>query len=406
MDFPVEATVDLNNFRDETEVRGILGSHGFVMRSLSRDQLWVKGSFLELKAVMARLEQLLNSQTQTETPPHPSSPVQTPSSGATPKHYTNSSSVSDGNRSRLGSSPSASRVSDTSYNDPTSSEYRASFSPRADQHASFKLGSESFVIDEDVFNYAQQLRKKDIDTILENHKVVIEVNEFGGSTNITLLGRSASVAASKLQSLFDDLSKSLRTQEVPRKDMGHEGKALLGKIKKSKNIYNSVLVCEINDGLHLIGPSSKSYELKQKLLGRPVDQSGRTGRTFEKNSRGRSSSLPPSNRNNTERDSGAIANPSPGGAAGYSPSNYRDEKQEGAKPKSGAGARLGQSGASRGRSHSESREKNWAEKANGFTAETKDKGKPSKSMKALHSLQSLNPKNFKEMLKRNCKKKR
>lgn len=398
----------LSFFQDETEVRKILKSHGFEMTDLTNNQVRVKGYFLKLKAAKARLEKLLQSESQNKMSPHLSSPVPTVSSGAIPKYYTNKSTEPHGDRGRSGSrdkpqraslsSPdtSASWLSKSSYNRPTSLEYRASSPPRADQRGSLRQGSESFLVDADVFRYAERLRKADIDKILKSHNAKIVARECGESVNITLQGRNAKTAVSNLQRLLNDLNKSLRTQEVPLKDMDREGSALLATIRKHKNIYDSVLVCEMSDRLHLIGSSVRSYELKQKLLGRPVGQSQRTGRTFEKNSRGRSSSLPPMNRKSTERDNGAIASSSPAGAAGYSPSKYQDDKQEGAKHEWGARARPSPSGALRRGSHSESRMKKQTETANGFVQETESKRKPPK---LRNPLQVLSPKNIKKALK-------
>ncbi|XP_044028842.1 uncharacterized protein si:dkey-154b15.1 [Siniperca chuatsi] len=410
MDFPVEATVHLNIFPNETKVREILRSHGFVLTDLSSDQVRVKGRFLKLKSVKASLEPLLNSQTKTDIVPSSSSPVQKVSSGAISKYYTDNSS--HGNRSRSGSrnkpphaSPSSpttssSWASRSSNNHPTSPEYRASFSPIPDQRGSFRHGGESFVVDADVFMYANQLRKKDIDGILDSHNVRMEACQVADSFNITLLGKSARIAVGKLQSLLNNLNESLRTQEVPLKDMDHEGKGLLERIWKNKNIYGSVLVCAMNDKLHLIGPSGESYQLKQRLLGRPVDQTGRTGRTFDRNSRSRSSSLPPVSRKNTERDSGAIAYPSPVGAAGYSPSKYQDDKREGAEPKRGADARFVQGRAFRTRSQSESREKTRVERANSHVQELENKHPSPKSLvKALPQLLRINTKDMRKKIK-------
>ncbi|XP_022612977.1 uncharacterized protein LOC111230503 [Seriola dumerili] len=373
MDFLVTATVHLNAFPDESEVREILRSHDFVTTDLSRDQLRVEGSFLGLKAVKVRLERSLNS------------------SSAVSRHYSSSS----------GAPPPLTRH----LHDPASPESRAS-SSGSDQRPSVRRGRESFVVDADVFRYAWQLRRKDIDIILENHNVRVEVIEVGDSNNISLLGRSTKTAASKLQSLLNDLSQSLRTQEVPLQDMDPGGIALLERIHKNKHIHNSVLVCETGHGLHLIGPSAKSYQLKQELLGRPVDQSGRTGRTFQKNPKRRSNSLPPTNRKITERDGGDITNspaagavgytpPKPGGGTGYSPSKYQDDKQEAAER--GAGARPGQSSSLRRRSRSETRQNTWAGKVNSFTQETENKGKASKSLKK--PLLNFNPKDIKQRIR-------
>ncbi|KAM7373479.1 hypothetical protein PAMP_008327 [Pampus punctatissimus] len=369
MDFPVEATIHLENFPDKKVVRGILQSHGFMLKDISSDQVRVKGSFLKLRAVKARLEPLLLS-----------SPFQKVSSGAKSKIYNNNSSdVSDGKRNRLGdrdkprhaSSSSPTTSSSWTSSRSTSAEDRASVSPRPDQRMSLRRGTESFVVDADVFNYARRVRKKDIDVILDNHSVKLEELQYDDSFNITLLGKSAKIAAGKLQSLLNDLSRSLRTQEVLLKDMDHDSQTLLERIQKNKDIYNSVLVCLMNDRLHLIGPSRQSYDLKQSLSGRPVDHSGRAGRTIDRNSRKRSSSLPPLAPKTTGRDRDAITNPSPVGARGYSPSKDRDVKKKGAEPDWGAPARFER--PLRGRSQSESREKAQAENANSNMLEKRNK---------------------------------
>ncbi|XP_070778039.1 RNA-binding protein 43 [Enoplosus armatus] len=377
MDVPVEATVHLNVFPNKTEVREILRSNGFVCTDLSSDRVRVKGSFLKLKTVAASLESLLKSQTKTDIAPYSSSPAPMVSSGAISKYYANNSS--DGNRSRSGSRNKPLRAFPSSH--PLSPEYRDSSSPRPDQHCSVRPGKESFVVDADVFMYADRLRKKDINCILDSHNVKMDVCQVGDGFNVTLLGKSASTAVGKIQSLLNDLNKSLRTQEVPLKDMNYEGKALLERIQKKKNIYDLVLIRAMNDTLHLIGPSGESYKLKQSLLGNPVDQSGRTGRTFNKNSRARSSSLPPVRRKDTETDGGAVAYPSPVGAAGYSPSKYQDDKQKGAVPERGA------PGGSLRRSLSGSRGKTHAGRANGVKRELENKPPTPKS--PLKSLQEF-----------------
>ncbi|GLD55635.1 uncharacterized protein AKAME5_002858600 [Lates japonicus] len=133
------------------------------MTDLTNNQVRVKGYFLKLKAAKARLEKLLQSESQNKTSPHLSSPVPTVSSGAIAKYYTNNSTEPHGDRGRSGSrdkphhaslsSPdtSASWVSKSSYNRPTSLEYRDSSPPRADQRGSLRHGSESFLVDADVF---------------------------------------------------------------------------------------------------------------------------------------------------------------------------------------------------------------------------------------------------------------
>ncbi|XP_041811643.1 uncharacterized protein si:dkey-154b15.1 isoform X2 [Chelmon rostratus] len=394
MDFPAEATVHLSLFRNETQVREILRSHGFVLTDLSGDQVRVKGSFLKLREVKTSLELLLNSQTKADIK-------------ASSSYAINSS---DGNRSRLGSrnkpphaSPSSpasssSWASSSSNNHPTSPEYSTAFSLRPAQRGAVKAETESFVVDADVFEYAERLRKKDVEGILDSHRVTVEVRPVGESCSITVQGKSTRIAVGKLQSLLNDLSKSLCTQEVTLKDLNDEGKALLQRIQKKRDIYNSVLICLKNDRLHLIGPSGESYELKQRLLGRPADRSGRTGRTSDKNpGRRRTSSVPPISQKNTGRDSGAAANPAPAGAAGYTPLKYQDDKQKGAEPEQTSAA---PSGSLRRRSHSESRQRKQVERVNGNLQDIENKHPPPKSpKKGLTQLLKFDTNDVKKKLK-------
>ncbi|XP_034400544.1 uncharacterized protein LOC117738653 [Cyclopterus lumpus] len=346
MDFPVEATVLLGVFPNQAAVRGVLRSHGLALTDVDGDQVRVKGFFRDLKAAKASLEPLLGSQTSSAGPKN--------SSGAVSKRPGGNSAVTDVGRGRDKPPSSPNHASPPPWapppnRHPSSQESRASFSPPPGQCGSFGPGRESFVVETDVLRYAEQLRMKDINSIMTSHDVKMERREVGESCVIILLGKSARVAAGKLQSLMDDLSKSLRTQEVPLKDMDRDGHALWKRIRYERSIYQSVLVRPMADKLHLIGPSAASYELKQRLLGGSV---GRTGRTSEKNSKRRSSSLPPIRRK--ERDGGATARPSPVGAAGF-----------------------GQGGAVRGRSPSHSQKNTRAESV--YVQETEDK-RPSKTI--------------------------
>ncbi|XP_062291386.1 RNA-binding protein 43 [Scomber scombrus] len=383
MNLPVEATLNLKHFPDKTMVRKILKSHSFTLTDLNSDQVRVKGSFSKLRDVKAHLEQLQN---QTRIPPS-SSPVQSISSGAISKHYTNhSSDVSDGKGNQLKyrdkpspaspSSPatSSSWRSGSFQNRPASAESRAAFSQRPDQSMSLRRGTESFVVDADVFTYARRFRKKDFEVILDSHIVRLEEVQVGNNMNITLQGKNAKMAAGKLQSLLNDLSKSLRTQEVLLKDMDRDSQALLEKIRKDKNIYKSVFVCMMSDRLHLIGPSGESYELKQRLSGRPGDHSGRTGRTFDRDSKKRSHSLPPLTRKTAGRERDAIANPSPVVARGYSLSKYQEVEEDGDEPELVSTGCFGQPILRRNQSMS--RVKNWPEKSNDHMQEKKTERTP------------------------------
>uniref|UniRef100_UPI003AADDE82 RNA-binding protein 43 n=1 Tax=Centroberyx gerrardi TaxID=166262 RepID=UPI003AADDE82 len=394
VDLPVEATLHLSKFLDKAEVHRLLGSHGFVVTEQHKDQVRVKGSFTKLRAVKARLEELLNSQTQTRIL----------SSGAVPKNYTNGSLRPDGNRHRFVSQDELSFASPSS---PTSSlsrasgspEYGAPQSPRRNLLPSARSRGESFTADADVLNYAQCFRKKDIDVILDSHKVELEVLDLApGLTNVTLLGKSANNAMGKLQSILNDLDKTLRTQEITLADIDHNRQVDLAKrIQKYKDIYGLVLISQVNGTVRLIGPSADSYELKQRLLGMTVDQPAfeRTGRTMGRGPKWRSSSM-----SKIKTKDGAERAP-PAGARGYSPSRYRDDKGEGAEAEQGAGARPKQGKALGRRSLSESRGKVSVEKAEDQRLVKENKQAP-RSLKKF--LQSISPKEIKQKLKKSPKK--
>ncbi|KAM9385538.1 RNA-binding protein 43 [Pholidichthys leucotaenia] len=339
MDFPVEATIILTDFQDKSEVRKILKSHGFDLTDVGRDQVHVKGNFSKLKAAKACLEQLART-----------SSTQAISSGAIPKKYNRDKST---------------HVSPSSHSRLTSQEYR-------DYRVPPRAAEESIIVDADTFKYADTFNKKEIKDILHLRDVQMNVQENGDTITLILLGKNSRMAVDKLQDLFNDLNRSLRTQEVPLKEMSIQGEQLLKDIQKNKNIYNSVLVCEMKGRLHLIGSSRESYDLKQKLLTGQGDCSGRTGRTLDGSSRRRSSSLPPISLKS--REDGSQSNLSPGGAAGPS-SKYRDDKQESAVSQQGAAA-----SSSRRRSMSESRSKKGAQQVNGNAQEKQIKSPKSPKM--------------------------
>lgn len=342
------ATVDLHVFRDKSAVQQILRSHGLAVTDQRGDQVCVKGSLSKLRAAKARLEELHKSQPEVVN-------GHSVYSGGISQYYTDDRSVPDGNRSPEGSQE-----------------------PR---HTSPRPGRESFIIDEDVLKYAQQFRKKDMDVILQSHNIKLEeLKVSAGICNVILEGRSAKTAAGKLQNFLHALGLTLRTQEIHLVDMDDQMRAALPmKIQKYKDIYKSVLISQLDGRVRLIGPSAESYELKQSLLAQPADQPvlERTGRTYGKSSKMRSSSLPKIGQKSTESASDAVANPSRAEARGYSPTRYQDGKVDGA----------GAHGVRR-RSYSESTENGQAEKTDG-DRRAKDKPPLRSPKKALLYLSNL-----------------
>lgn len=294
MDFLVEATLQL-----KAEVLGMLRSQGFVLEDPTSDHVRVKGSFLKLKSVKASLETLLKPPAKAGVTPSPaSSPAM--SSGAVSKHHTDPSGAEPGppESQKQRACPSAS-ISSSLEDVPGTPE----------QTGSVRTGRAcSSIVDSDVFDYANCLRKKDVNAILVSHDARVKVKAVEDYYVVMLWGKNAKVCMTKLKTLLDNLHKSLRTQEVPLKDLTPEGRRLAARIEESRNIYKSVLVQKRNSRLHLIGPSGDSYELQQTLLGRTVDQSQQRGRRPDRKATRRSSSLPPP-KQKTEDGAGAASSP-------------------------------------------------------------------------------------------------
>lgn len=319
MDFLVVATLQLNGVPDKVEVREILRSNGFVLEDLTSNHMRVRGSFLKLKSVTASLEMLQKSPAKVGVAATPS-PGPKMSSGAISKHHTH---ISDAKRGLLESqnqraSPASASFSSSLLRGSSSLE---DFPGTPDQTGAARTGRVCSVVDPDVFDYAKGLLKKEMETILLSHGVRMSVNAVDDHYSIILWGKNANVCMNKLRTLLDNLHKSLRTQEVPLKDLTPGGRRLAARIQESKNIYRSVLVQKRNSSLHLIGPSGESYELQQTLLGRTVDRSQRRGRRPDRQPTRRSSSLPPSSQ---KRVDGA-------GGGGSSPARFQGTGQEAAE---------------------------------------------------------------------------
>ncbi|KAF6719909.1 hypothetical protein FQA47_021853 [Oryzias melastigma] len=222
MKLPVEATLDIKPFQDQKKVWSLLESHGFTVTNLGGDKVRVSGNFKELRDVKIHLEKLM----ATNTHPHP--PMKELASGF------------------------ASSLDSKETSPP-------------DQQGSVRSRKEAIVVDVDVFSYANQLRKRELEEALKGH-VRMHSQKTGESIAITLSGNNSREAGSKLKHFLADLDKNLRTQDVLLSDLSPKGIDLLMKIEKSGNISGSNLVCFMGDRVHIIGPSKESFELKQELL--------------------------------------------------------------------------------------------------------------------------------------------
>ncbi|XP_054911283.1 uncharacterized protein LOC129375929 [Poeciliopsis prolifica] len=262
MEIRVEATVLIDRFQDEREVRRLLRSFGLEVTDLDRGRVRVAGLFHDLEAVKARLERLLEA---SDLPPA--------SSGAISKHSRNNAGPGSTRRRSAFLGP------------------RTSAGPNH-QAPDYRTPSEVIVIDSDVFMYAKRFRKQQLDDLLTRQDVQHDVKAEEENIIITLQGPDSGSVSANLQRLLDDLRRTLRTQEVLLSDLSAEGKRLLARTQENNKSLNLVLVCEKNDRLHLVGPSKESYDLKQSLQGGPVHQSGARGRPADRTRRERSRSVP------------------------------------------------------------------------------------------------------------------
>ncbi|KAJ7991899.1 hypothetical protein DPEC_G00288650 [Dallia pectoralis] len=159
----------------------------------------------------------------------------------------------------------------------------------------------------------------------------------------------------ELQSVLDLLTVTLRNQDIKLDDDNKS--TVIKRIQKYKDIYPDVLVKQVRDILHLIGPSSGSYDMKQRLLGKTTEAlpAGRTGRSTIPNSRDRrSSSVPRQTRRREDAPSACDPVISPA-TLQYPPSSYQNA------PGCGRAGHTGEptppASSSRSRSSSESRSK-------------------------------------------------
>lgn len=298
----MEATLNMEPFQDKKEVLSLLKSHGFAVNKIGGDKVRVKGNFKELRAVKIHLEKLM----------------------ATKAHRSSSSSGKESG-SGLASSLDCKETSPP------------------DQQGSVRPRDELIVVDRDVFSYAEEFRRKDLDEALKG-PVSMCSEKTGESVTITLSGKNSREARSKVEHLLADLNKFLRTQDVLLSNLSPQGACLLQKMEKSGNISGSNLVLLIGDRVHIIGPSKESFELKQQLL---VDRTERNGKSSERHRRRtRSLSLRQLFRRKSRRDVREVFHPAAGEAA----------------VPAGASAARRQSGPQRARRSSETQKRKKAER--------------------------------------------
>lgn len=322
---PAEALLEMNTFSNHRKIQELLHSHGFQVSETSPGQLHLQGSFLKLKLIYPKLVQFLAQETHHQR--------------GTPSHYTNGySSVSRGEKSD--SSDYESRSNFTSmrtHNNGNSvyaegsstssgitsrsieSQYRQAFLQNASlldrssstespfsspsrmyedsrtsvqqrNPSSPRQNEVSIPVDTDVWKYIMHFKEDFINKIKSDHHTHINHKFESGVVMVKISGGNFGEAAKELSELMQEISDSVRTQEIDMNACDEsQKKYIIQKAYSFQKIYN-VLIRKEGNIIKVVGSSKDSYEAKQKLLGRDVDIA--LPKRMERNILRRSSSLP------------------------------------------------------------------------------------------------------------------
>ncbi|XP_012673825.2 uncharacterized protein si:dkey-154b15.1 [Clupea harengus] len=402
VDLPVQATLDLRMFPDQSEVRRLLRNHNFKVSELSPGKVLLDGTFLSLRAVRSQLQRQLQ-----EARPHAdrdrsvftsndtASGALTEDSYRAQPHvngshvYEREGSYTNNSQDYVrpgGSSASSDQSLSPSYHswERSSSQNQSYLSQDSEapqslpnfpkdtltgkpplQRGTASPREISLQVDADSYRYTWTFKNDLVTDILITHGVEATTNELSGITTLTLKGKGCERAMQKLQDLISDTSSTLRTQEISLSTLSHEQRVQIGKqVQRFKDVYK-VFVKQSQSSILIIGSSTDSYEMKQSLLGEPVhsyemkqrllgepvalSSSVRTGRDTERGPRTRrSSSLPKQPKLRPDQHSSArLESPPVSASQAYSPSHY-----QGDEPRGGAAM-----GGSRRGSSSDRREK-------------------------------------------------
>ncbi|XP_076864283.1 RNA-binding protein 43 isoform X3 [Brachyhypopomus gauderio] len=396
IDMKAETTLNVNKFQRPADALQLVDSYGFKVTKLSHDHFLLTGSFLSLKLLHSRLIQLLVQDIQ----PH------SRSSSALPSHDTsghvsqtalnsleyntlprstskygdvieNSIDVGSNFRSSM-SSPSnlpipkptsllsghsgshaSPRRSSSSFDDSmANSTYSSS------QYSSCGPYKVSFPVDTDILNYALTHRQSSLNDIEKTCHTEMRLKDEVGFTTVTFWGKNCKKAETRLMDVIQQLTSSLRTQEIQLSKYGPEQQAqICERIQQSKDLNWDVQVRHDGNVVKVVGSSVKSFEVMQMLLGwdNHHQEHGHRGRNMERNSAlRRSSSLPRQYKLSgfrvTEQGRSDVSERQSNVTKEYSPSHYEDEPQS----SSGGSRPSPRDQASRNRSKSEIRSKNMA----------------------------------------------
>ncbi|XP_051527824.1 uncharacterized protein LOC127425663 isoform X2 [Myxocyprinus asiaticus] len=302
LDMSVEAFLNANLFSSQREILNLLDSHGFKVSETRSGQLHLQGSFLKLKLIHSKLMQLLAQEThlQRTTPsPYTNGYSKGPVSKYCPNDYESISKYTlrynqtNGNSVYVGASSPSTAITSRSPEFPSSLPSFRMVSPPAgsssfggscsspsrfydDSNTSSETPSPrqtevSFPVEPDVFKYTMRFEKEFIKKMELDYSTHINHEDNSGVFTVKILGGAFEEAAKKLSYFMQDITSSLRTQEIDLNKLSDSQQRLIAhNIYMFKDIYK-VLIWQEGHVIKVVGSSKDSYEVKQRLLGCEVD---------------------------------------------------------------------------------------------------------------------------------------
>ncbi|KTF71152.1 hypothetical protein cypCar_00048787 [Cyprinus carpio] len=384
-DVPAEAFLDVSMFYSQKKIRNLLHSHGFDVSETRSGQLHLQGTFLNLKRIHPKLMHLLAQEThlQRSKPSQCTNGFSSDSvssdfesrSHSTSRHSPNGHSVyaagrnpHSGINSRSPESPNGQALmqaaspmdvslsTESSFSIPTRSYEDFSVSARQKNPSSHRKTEDSFPVDPLAFKYVMHFKKDFIEKIESDHQTHISHVDNSGVVMVKLSGVFCEEAGKELREFMQNISSSLRTQEIDLHKLNRsQKKHITEKAFSFQKIYN-VLIREENYILKVVGSSKDSYEAMERLLGQEVNIA--LPRHSTRNSLRRSNSLPRQKTRYSEE------NPDLGGipdavytttVSSSSASHSRTDPQLQPEEQQERGRKSSKSSAQCGRTHSASR---------------------------------------------------
>ncbi len=315
-DMPAEAILDVSRFISQRVIRDLLHSHGFQVSETSTGQLHLQGTFLNLKRIHPKLMHLLvEDHSQRSTPLQYTNDFSSDSvfravssdyeyrSHSTSRHsHNNSHSVYAAGRnppSRLNSrspeTPNSQALMQAASPLDFSSSTESSFSSpttsaRQRKPSSHRKTEDSFPVELDVFKYIMHFKESFIDKIESDYHTKVNHEDDSGVVKVKLSGGACEEAAKQLSKFMQEMSSSLRTQEIDLKQLERSQRdCITEKAYSYQDIY-TVLIRQEGNIIKVVGSSKDSYKVKEMLLGWEVDNT--PPRHVAKNFLRRSRSLP------------------------------------------------------------------------------------------------------------------